>query len=62
MLSILWNLAAFIIALGVLITVHEFGHFWVARRCGVRVERFSIVLAKRSGVVPIGTAPSMSSP
>ncbi|MDI8082733.1 hypothetical protein MJN69_28715, partial [Salmonella enterica subsp. enterica serovar Kentucky] len=26
MLSILWNLAAFIIALGVLITVHEFGH------------------------------------
>lgn len=62
MLSILWNLAAFIIALGVLITVHEFGHFWVARRCGVRVERFSIGLAKRSGVVPIGTAPSMSSP
>jgi len=42
MLSILWNLAAFIVALGVLITVHEFGHFWVARRCGVRVERFSI--------------------
>ncbi|KNC06643.1 zinc metallopeptidase RseP [Klebsiella sp. RIT-PI-d] len=42
MLSILWNLAAFIVTLGVLITVHEFGHFWVARRCGVRVERFSI--------------------
>ena len=34
MLSILWNLAAFIVALGVLITVHEFGHFWVARRFG----------------------------
>ncbi|MBN1016197.1 site-2 protease family protein, partial [Pseudomonas aeruginosa] len=31
-MSVLWNLAAFIIALGVLITVHEFGHFWVARR------------------------------
>ncbi|WP_370612868.1 sigma E protease regulator RseP [Citrobacter portucalensis] len=46
MLSILWNLAAFIIALGVLITVHEFGHFWVARRCGVRVERFSIGFGK----------------
>ncbi|KEY60155.1 sigma E protease regulator RseP [Serratia sp. DD3] len=42
MLSVLWNLVAFIIALGILITVHEFGHFWVARRCGVRVERFSI--------------------
>ncbi|MEH5748812.1 sigma E protease regulator RseP [Citrobacter freundii] len=46
MLSILWNLAAFIVALGVLITVHEFCHFWVARRCGVRVERFSIGFGK----------------
>ena len=46
MLSMLWNLAAFIVALGVLITVHEFGHFWVARRCGVRVERFSIGFGK----------------
>ncbi|WP_114194491.1 sigma E protease regulator RseP [Edaphovirga cremea] len=42
MMNILWSLAAFIVALGILITVHEFGHFWVARRCGVRVERFSI--------------------
>ncbi|RWR00448.1 zinc metallopeptidase RseP [[Pantoea] beijingensis] len=46
MLSILWSLAAFIVALGVLITVHEFGHFWVARRCGVKVERFSIGFGK----------------
>ncbi|ALB61725.1 Membrane-associated zinc metalloprotease [Cronobacter condimenti 1330] len=46
MLSILWNLAAFIIALGVLITVHEFGHFWVARKAGVRVERFSVGFGK----------------
>jgi len=30
------------LALGVLVTFHEFGHFWVARRCGVRVEQFSI--------------------
>jgi len=41
-MNILWSLAAFIVALGVLITVHEFGHFWVARRCGVRVQRFSV--------------------
>ncbi|SPY97078.1 zinc metallopeptidase RseP [Proteus mirabilis] len=27
-MGILWNLAAFIIVLGILITVHEFGHFW----------------------------------
>jgi len=32
----------FVIALGVLIAVHEFGHFWVARRLGVKVLRFSI--------------------
>lgn len=46
MLSILWSFAAFIVALGILITVHEFGHFWVARRCGVKVERFSIGFGK----------------
>lgn len=31
-----------LVALGVLIAFHEFGHFWVARRCGVHVEQFSI--------------------
>ncbi|WP_175485929.1 sigma E protease regulator RseP [Xenorhabdus japonica] len=46
MMDILWNLAAFIVALGVLITMHEFGHFWVARRCGIYVERFSIGFGK----------------
>ncbi|AWR59289.1 zinc metallopeptidase RseP [Proteus mirabilis] len=45
-MGILWNLAAFIIVLGILITVHEFGHFWVARRCGVYVDRFSIGFGK----------------
>ena len=34
--------AAFGLVIGVLVTVHEFGHFWVARRLGVRVLRFSI--------------------
>lgn len=34
------------IALGLLVTFHEFGHFWVARRCGVHVERFSIGFGK----------------
>ncbi|MGF1878329.1 sigma E protease regulator RseP [Photobacterium frigidiphilum] len=46
MMSILWNLGSFILALGILIAVHEFGHFWVARRCGVYVERFSIGFGK----------------
>ncbi|MEM6935031.1 MAG: RIP metalloprotease RseP, partial [Pseudomonadota bacterium] len=31
-----------IVALGLLVTFHEFGHYWVARRCGVRVLRFSV--------------------
>jgi regulator of sigma E protease len=35
---ILW----FVVAIGVLVAVHEFGHFWVARRLGVKVLRFSL--------------------
>ena len=31
-----------IVALGVLVTFHEFGHYWVAKRCGVKVLRFSV--------------------
>lgn len=41
------TILAFIIVIGILITVHEFGHFWVARRCGVQVLRFSIGFGKR---------------
>ncbi len=37
-LSVLWLL----VTLGILVTFHEFGHFWVARRCGVKVLRFSV--------------------
>jgi regulator of sigma E protease len=36
--SVFWLL----VTLGVLVTFHEFGHYWVARRCGVKVLRFSI--------------------
>ena len=32
----------FIVTLGVLVTFHEFGHYWVARRCGVKVLKFSV--------------------
>ncbi|WP_333606536.1 sigma E protease regulator RseP [Arsukibacterium sp.] len=42
----LWNALTFIVALGVLITVHEFGHFWVARRNNVLVKTFSIGFGK----------------
>lgn len=46
MTDILWNFASFLIALGILVAVHEYGHFWVARRCGVKVEKFSIGFGK----------------
>jgi regulator of sigma E protease len=45
-LAFLWSLGAFIIALGILVAVHEWGHFYVARKCGVQVERFSIGFGK----------------
>ncbi|MDX1391811.1 MAG: sigma E protease regulator RseP [Rheinheimera sp.] len=46
MSAVLWNILSFVVALGVLITVHEFGHFWVARKNGVLVKRFSIGFGK----------------
>ena len=36
------TLLAFVFAIGVLVSVHEFGHYWVARRLGFKVLRFSI--------------------
>ncbi|MEO6103660.1 MAG: RIP metalloprotease RseP, partial [Pseudoxanthomonas sp.] len=32
----------FLVTLGVLVSFHEFGHFWVARRCGVQVLTYSV--------------------
>lgn len=31
-----------LVTLGILVAFHEYGHFWVARRCGIKVLRFSI--------------------
>ena len=41
-MTLITTLLAFLVALGILVTVHEFGHYWVARRCGVKVLRFSV--------------------
>ena len=41
-MSGLYMLLGTLVTLGVLVTIHEYGHFWVARRCGVKVLRFSI--------------------
>jgi len=41
-MSIVTSILSFLVAIGVLVAVHEFGHFWVARRLGVKVLRFSL--------------------
>lgn len=41
-MELIQTLLITVLTLGVLITVHEFGHFWVARKCGVKVLKFSI--------------------
>ncbi|AVF56599.1 regulator of sigma E protease [Pseudomonas sp. URIL14HWK12:I3] len=41
-MTALYMIIGTLVALGVLVTFHEFGHFWVARRCGVKVLRFSV--------------------
>ncbi len=42
----LTTILAFIVALGIIITFHEYGHYWAARRCGVKVLRFSVGFGK----------------
>lgn len=44
--NVAFSAIAFIIALGILIAIHEFGHFWVARKVGIKVLRFSIGMGK----------------
>lgn len=45
-MGFLYSVIGFVIAIGVLVAVHEFGHFWVARKLGVKVLRFSIGFGK----------------
>ncbi|MGY0619994.1 RIP metalloprotease RseP [Lysobacter sp. A378] len=46
MAELLGSIWWLIVSLGVLVTFHEFGHYWVARRCGVKVLRFSVGFGK----------------
>ena len=53
-MDILYSVIAFVVVLGVLVTVHEFGHFWVARMLGIKVLTFSVgfgraLWSRRSG-------------
>ena len=45
-MDLLHTILATIVTLGILVTIHEWGHFYVARRCGVKVLRFSVGFGK----------------
>ncbi len=46
MTSVIFSILAFLVAISVLIAIHEFGHFWVAKKLGVKVLRYSIGFGK----------------
>ncbi|QSP93446.1 RIP metalloprotease RseP [Marinobacter salinisoli] len=45
-MQLIETILALALTLGILVTLHEYGHFWVARRCGVKVLRFSVGFGK----------------
>jgi regulator of sigma E protease len=45
-MSFLYTVAAFVVTLGLLIVIHELGHYWIARLCNVKVLRFSVGFGK----------------
>jgi regulator of sigma E protease len=45
-MEVIQSVLSLLLTLGILVTIHEFGHFWVARRCGVKVLRFSVGFGK----------------
>ena len=47
LLNIVYYVVPFIVLLGILVFVHEFGHFLIARMCGVKVTDFSIGFGKQ---------------
>jgi len=53
-LSVIYSVLSFIVAIGVLVTFHEFGHFWVARKMGVKVLRFSVGFGKPLWTIKAG--------
>ncbi|MEK7991284.1 MAG: RIP metalloprotease RseP [Thiotrichaceae bacterium] len=45
-MSVLIAILAFLLAIAILVTVHEFGHYWVAKQLGVKILRFSVGFGK----------------
>ena len=47
LVSSVWTLASFLVAIAVIVTVHEYGHYIVGRWCGIQAEVFSLGFGKR---------------
>lgn len=45
-MDILQNILAFLFAIAILVTIHEFGHYWVAKKLGIKILRFSVGFGK----------------
>lgn len=45
-MEVIQSVLSLILTLGILVTIHEYGHYWVARKCGVKVLRFSVGFGK----------------
>lgn len=54
LLSILYSALAFVAAIGILVTIHEFGHYWIARKSGVKVLRFCVGFGKPIWMIKAG--------
>ncbi len=46
MTGFIWSLLSFVVALGILVFIHEFGHYWVARKNGIKVLKFAVGFGK----------------
>ena len=57
-MTVIVSVLAFVIAISVLVAVHEFGHFWVARRLGFKVLRFSIGFGRPLWKRSVGADPT----
>ena len=61
MIEVVQSILALIVTLSILVTIHEFGHYWVARLCNVHVLRFSVgfgnPIFSRRGKPPVQTPP-----
>lgn len=62
LINAVYYVVPFVVVLGILVFVHELGHFAVARMCGVKVDVFPSVLARNCGDGGTGREPTGKSP